>query len=261
MAYLTGRATRVQGTYTLGLWWEQYGEEFLLHHAGDLAGMASKQAMLPLLGHAVVVLSNENESSARFVILLRILDFMLGLEPPSAPLGWQQRYQVSQRFSAIPVPVHSREVCIWTTNCLRNASFKSIDCRQMSLLTMYRGTSLLQAAEQASQEADAQADAWRRARVAALPAESRAPRWALGRYCGSFAHPAYGNATISISRGGATVAGWLQVCGAATIASAGESQPAVPACASLFHLGYEAFAVGVRELSQLRAGTNTMVRV
>ena len=30
------------------------------------------------------------------------------------------------------------------------------------------------------------------------------------------------------------------------------------ACASLLHLGYEAFAVGVRTLSQLRAGTNTL---
>ena len=57
--------------YSLGLWWESYAQHFLLHHAGDLAGMASKQAMLPALGHAVVVLSNEDESPARFVILLR----------------------------------------------------------------------------------------------------------------------------------------------------------------------------------------------
>ena len=194
------------GSYTLGLWFEQYGEEFLLHHAGDLAGMASKQAMLPLLGHSVVVLSNENESPARFVILLRILDFMLGLEPPKPPLGWQQRYL---------------------------------------------------AAEQANRAADMRADAQRRARVTALPAASREPRWPLVDYCGSFVHPAYGNATISISNGGATREGWLQVCGAATIVSAGESQPAVPACASLFHLGYDEFAVGVRGLPQLRAGTNT----
>ena len=100
--------------------------------------MASKQAMLPLLGHAVVVLSNENESPARFVVVLRVLDFLLGLEPP-APLGWQQRYEAAERAIAAD---------------------------------------------------DVRADAQRRAAVAALPREAKAPRWVLAKYCGWFAHPA-----------------------------------------------------------------------
>jgi hypothetical protein len=166
--------------------------------SGDLAGMASKQAMLPMLGHSIVVLSNENESPARFVIQFLVLDFLLGLEPPQGG-GWQQRYT---------------------------------------------------AAAAAQRRSDELADARRRAAVAALPAEAARPRWALSRYCGSYAHPAYGNATISVSKGGETLAGALQVCGAATIWNEGESRPAVPACASLFHVGWETFAVGIRQLSQ-----------
>lgn len=81
------------GTYSLGLWWEQLYPEpdmWCLHHAGDLPGMASKQAMLPWLGHSVVVLSNQNESPARFAIVLQILDFMTGHAPP-AP-NWTDTY-------------------------------------------------------------------------------------------------------------------------------------------------------------------------
>lgn len=149
------------GTYTLGLWWEQYGSQFVLHHTGDLEGMASKQAMLPLLGHSIVVLTNENESPARFVIMLRILDHLLGLEPPMP--SWQDRY-------------------------LEHLVDESAE--------------------------SAAADSKRRAEVESVPMDGRQPHWPLIKYTGSFAHPAYGNATISVSNGstGETKAGALQVC-------------------------------------------------
>ena len=68
-----------------------------------------------------------------------------------------------------------------------------------------------------------------------------------------------GNATISISTGGQTKAGALQVCGAATIWSPDTTAaPWEPGCASLMHLSYESFGVGLRELSQLTAGTHTL---
>ena len=69
------------GTYSLGLWWEQLYPDpsmWCLHHAGDLPGMASKEAMLPWLGHSVVVLTNQNQSPARFAIVLQLLDFLTG---------------------------------------------------------------------------------------------------------------------------------------------------------------------------------------
>ena len=125
------------GTYTLGLWFEQYHDAFLMHHAGDVEGMASKQAMLPELGHSIVVLSNENESPARFAILLAILDHLLGLAPPVP--SWEERYLASL-------------------------------------------------AEEAA--ADRAADSKRRSEVEAVPMEGRKPRWALSKYCGSYAHPA-----------------------------------------------------------------------
>ena len=40
--------------------------------------MASKEAMLPWLGHSVVVLSNANQNPARFAVVLQILDFLTG---------------------------------------------------------------------------------------------------------------------------------------------------------------------------------------
>lgn len=193
------------GTYTLGLWWEQYASHFVLHHAGDLEGMASKQAMLPLLGHSVVVLSNENESPARFVIMLQILDHLLGLEPPVP--SWQDRY----------------------LKHLRDMDVESIA-----------------------------ADDARRAKVASVPMDGRKPHWPLHYYVSSYAHPAYGNATVSLSDGSATTEVALQVCGCATLWSPGGSKPWLPACASLFHLGYEKFAIGVRDLSELTASTHTI---
>lgn len=193
------------GAYTLGLWWEQYGSQFVLHHAGDLEGMASKQAMLPLLGHSIVVLTNENESPARFVIMLQVLDFLLGHEPPVP--SWTDRY----------------------LEHLRDEDLDSVA-----------------------------SDERRRAQVEAVPMDGRQPHWPLGKYTGSFAHPAYGNATVSISNGGETEAGALQVCGCATLWSPGGQKPWLPGCASLFHLSYEKFAVGIRNLSDLTAGTHTM---
>ena len=56
----------------------------------QLAGMASSQALLPFLGHSVVVLTNENQSPARFALMLTLLDAMLGLEPPTP--SWTERY-------------------------------------------------------------------------------------------------------------------------------------------------------------------------
>ena len=42
------------GGYSLGLWVEPWGlGEVMMHHDGDLDGMASLQAMLPFLGHSM----------------------------------------------------------------------------------------------------------------------------------------------------------------------------------------------------------------
>ena len=46
--------------------------------------------MLPFLGHSVVVLTNENQSPARFALMLTILDAMLGLEAPVP--SWTDAY-------------------------------------------------------------------------------------------------------------------------------------------------------------------------
>ena len=162
--------------------------------------------MLPLLGHSIVVLSNENQSPARFVIMLRVLDYLLGLEPPVP--SWQDRYLEHLRME---------------------------DAENIA------------------------ADNECRAKVESLPMDARKPHWPLQKYANSYAHPAYGNATISISNGtSGTEKGALQVCGCATLWSSGGKEPWLPSCASLFHLGFEKFAVGVRELSELTASTHTI---
>jgi CubicO group peptidase (beta-lactamase class C family) len=79
------------GGYSLGLWVEPWSEgEVLLHHEGDLSGMASLQMMLPFRGHSIVILTNENESPARFALGLALLDHLLGLEAPSP--SWNERF-------------------------------------------------------------------------------------------------------------------------------------------------------------------------
>ena len=121
--------------------------------------------------------------------MLRILDHLLGLEPPVP--SWQDRY----------------------LEHLRDESADS-----------------------------AAADSARRAEVEAVPMDGRQPhvsikstcfsmkssivwsilvefgmfsdsQWPLSKYTGSFAHPAYGNATVSVSNGSI---GALQVCGCGT---------------------------------------------
>ena len=162
--------------------------------------------MLPLLGHSVVVFSNENESPARFVIMLRILDYLLGLSPPVP--SWQDRYLE-----------HVREV----------------DAENVV------------------------ADSERRAKVESVSMDGRQPHWPLPKYCKHYAHPAYGNASISISNGtGGTGKGMLQVCDCATLWSPGGREPWLPGCASLFHLGFEKFAIGVQDLSELTTSTHTI---
>ena len=48
------------------------------------------QWMLPYRGHSLVVLTNENESPARYALGLSVLDFLLGVPPPtpSWPCVW-----------------------------------------------------------------------------------------------------------------------------------------------------------------------------
>ena len=46
--------------------------------------------MLPFRGHSLVILTNEDESPARYVLALSVLDALLGLQP--ATPSWEQRY-------------------------------------------------------------------------------------------------------------------------------------------------------------------------
>ena len=68
-------------TYGLGLFVQTYGGHTLVWHAGDIDGMASAVALVPDLQLGVVVLSNMNQSDARFGIVQRVLNAYLGLPP------------------------------------------------------------------------------------------------------------------------------------------------------------------------------------
>eukprot|EP00937_MAST-01D_sp_MAST-1D-sp2_P004136 g4136.t1 len=206
------------GTYSLGLWWEPLYEDprgWCLHHAGDLPGMASKQAMLPWLGHSVVALTNANENPARFAVVLQILDFMTGHAPPVP--SWPDTY--------------------------------------------------LAALAQQRAEAAAADAAWRAevARIAALPGGSTCPPH--GALVGWYAHPAYGNCSVSVAApaagggggggaGGAAGAGpgALRVGHCASIWQHSNAEPWRPAFGSLTHLYFNTFAVAGEHLD-VGAGT------
>ena len=68
-------------TYGLGLFIQTYGGHTLVWHAGDIDGMASAVALVPDAQLGVVVLSNMNQSDARFGIIQHVLNAYLGLPP------------------------------------------------------------------------------------------------------------------------------------------------------------------------------------
>lgn len=68
-------------TYGLGLFIQTYGGHTLVWHAGDIDGMASAVALVPDEHLGVTVLSNMNQSDARFGIVQRVLNAYLGLPP------------------------------------------------------------------------------------------------------------------------------------------------------------------------------------
>jgi CubicO group peptidase (beta-lactamase class C family) len=68
-------------TYGLGLFIQTYAGHTLVWHAGDIDGMASAVALVPDERLGVVVLSNMNQSDARFGIVQRVLNAYLGLPP------------------------------------------------------------------------------------------------------------------------------------------------------------------------------------
>ena len=192
------------GTYSLGMWWEPlYAEPngWCLHHAGDLPGMASKQAMLPWQGHSVVALTNSNENPARFAVVLQLLDFMSGHAPP---------------------------VPSWTDIYLR-------------------------AMEDQHNEGVA-ADVARRAEIATIvarPGGAACP--ALEALVGWYAHPGYGNCSISINN----ASGALQVGHCATIWQHNNAAPWEPAFGTLRHLYFSTFEVVGSHLD-VGAGTPTL---
>lgn len=182
---------------SVGRWVEPWGDgNVLLHHEGDLAGMASLQWMLPFHGHAFVVLTNENDSPARFALGLAVADALLGLAPPTP--SYSERY----------------------------------------LAALRQGRAEAAAADRAARD-----------KIKSTPAPGRSPRFALTNYTGTFAHPAYGTATISVDGGG------LRLCGAATLWHANNSAMDVPACAPLLHAYYESFALGATKVDDVSAGT------
>jgi CubicO group peptidase (beta-lactamase class C family) len=70
-------------TYGLGLFIQTYAGHTLVWHAGDIDGMASAVALVPDAQLGVVVMSNMNQSDARFGIVQRVLNAYLGLPPGS----------------------------------------------------------------------------------------------------------------------------------------------------------------------------------
>lgn len=184
------------GGYSMGLWVEPWasseGLEAIIHHEGDLAGMASLQMMLPMRGSSFVVLTNENESPARYALALSVLDALLGLQP--AVPSWEERYLAE----------------------------------------------LLRSRQREAKEAMAL-----RQKLANTPKAGRVPRFPLAAYTGSFVHPAYGNATVSVRGGG------LQLCGAAALRSASPSRPSTPTCAPLLHVYYETWALGPKDVAEV----------
>lgn len=68
-------------TYGLGLFIQTYAGHTLVWHAGDIDGMASAVALVPDSQLGVAVLSNMNQSDARFGIVQRVLNAYLGLPP------------------------------------------------------------------------------------------------------------------------------------------------------------------------------------
>jgi hypothetical protein len=187
--------------------------------------MASKQAMLPWLGHSVVVMTNTNESvlhffvcshffclltlsvfphlffvfiirsPARFAIVLQLLDFMTGHAPPTP--SWTATY-----LAALAAQVN------------------------------------------ATRDADAAARA-RYAAARARPGGNVAP--SDGALLGWYAHPAYGNCSIGVAVDGAVdgVAAPLQIGHCATLLPGTNAAPSLAANASLTHLYFSTFGLDV----------------
>ncbi len=66
-------------TYGLGLFVQDDHGHIVVWHAGDIDGMASGLALVPDAQLGVVVLSNMDHADARFAIIARVLQTMLGL--------------------------------------------------------------------------------------------------------------------------------------------------------------------------------------
>ncbi len=65
-------------TYGLGLFVQDWHGHPLVWHAGDIDGMASAVAFVPDAHLGVVVLSNMNQSNARFAVVARVLQSLSG---------------------------------------------------------------------------------------------------------------------------------------------------------------------------------------
>jgi hypothetical protein len=66
-------------TYGFGLFVQDDGGHTLVWHAGDIDGMASAVVLAPDSHLGIVVLSNMDHANARFAIVARVLQEMLGL--------------------------------------------------------------------------------------------------------------------------------------------------------------------------------------
>ena len=116
------------------------------------------------------------------------------------------------------------------------------------------------AAMAGAHDAGRAADAARKAEIATIAArpggQTSPPAAALAGY---YAHPAYGNCSISVSAGapGEVPAGGLQVGGCAAVWQQDNARPWVPAFGLLRHLYFSTFAV-VGEHLDVGAGTPTL---
>ena len=170
------------------------------------------QWMLPYRGHSLVVLTNENESPARYALGLSVLDFLLGVPPPTP--SWSKRFAraaVDERIQQAAADVAIR---------------KRIEA--ITLMDRTHGSP-----PQPPPLAPGPPP-HHPYPMQATPSAGRQPRFALSAYVGSYVHPAYGNATLSMSvdaEDGKVIGGHrprsstLQLCGAATLAHQSSEKP------------------------------------
>ena len=202
--------------------------------------MASKQAMLPWLGHSVVVMTNTNESPARFAIVLQLLDFMTGHAPPTP--SWTATY-----LGALAAQVNATR----RADAAARARYAAARARPGGDVAPGDSALLGWYAHPESR--------WCRSLV--LPAFLS---FAHNGICvcsllfRRYAHPAYGNCSVSVDKGVVGAAS-LRLGHCATLLPGSNAAPSIAASASLTHLYFSTFGLGVPRANFAMATASTQL--